>query len=367
MSRAQTPDEPHRTVEHTPSEPERPVRTAIVGAGFFGRSLAAAAHVHPRFEVTTVTDLDRSAAEDLAGRIEARAVADLDAVLADRSVQLVMIATPNHTHTEPAIRALEAGRHVFVEKPLATTAADAQAIVAAAASATGRLMVGHVLRALPGIRRLREEVLSGRLGQVVEGHGARVRVVAARSGPADWWKLDRARSGGELLHELHELDLLVWILGEPAEVRATYGGTVEGHDTTYATTLRFAGGAVATHALSTRGHAASWLLRVSGTTAALEADFRTGLVRRYEDGEVTGEWDLFDDPEANASLRAAAHQAQAHHTAASATPRWMSAAIEHELDEIAAGVAGTSDVLVDAPAVAVLAGIRADTAAGVIA
>lgn len=340
-----------------------PLRTAVLGAGFFGTTLALAARGSEAFDVVAISDLDAEAAAGLAARVGARTAAGPQELAADPSIDLVMVATPNHTHAAAAITLLRAGKNVFVEKPLAITATDAAAMVAAAENGPGRLMVGHVLRTLPGIKRMFAQAQSGALGTLLEGSGTRTRLVHVPAGAGDWWKLDRTRSGGELLHEIHELDLLVWFLGEPTDVKCLAGaprpagpGSV---DSVHRTTLAFASGAVGYHELSTSAHHAQWSFRVSGTEAALVADFRTSTVSRYVDGAVADEWDLFDGGAADASLRESAAARQGYNAAGAASPLWMAEAVRCELAEVEAAVRGHASVLLAAPAAAVLAGAAA--------
>lgn len=332
------------------------IRVGIVGAGFFGSMIAGACAGHPDFSVVAVTDVSTEAAARLASTHAARVDASYTDLAHSTDVDLVVVATPNHLHAAPAVAALEAGKSVFVEKPLAIDAADLEAIERAAAASDGTLIVGHVMRAFPGVRRMVAEARSGALGQILAVEGARRRIVHLPADAADWWKTDRRRSGGELLHEVHELDLVLWALGEPARVvsvagapRAHGAGTIETDDVT---TLLSSSGAIGRHSVSTSAHAPEWWFRISGSDAALEADFRSGAVRRFVDGVVVETGGVFDDDASNASLREAAAQRQAYNAAGSAGPLWMRTAVTCELDEVAGAVRGTSATLVEAPALA---------------
>ncbi|MFD7160583.1 Gfo/Idh/MocA family protein [Kribbella sp. NPDC059898] len=333
-----------------------PVRVAVLGAGFFGGMLARAAFDHPDFEVLAVCDRDLAAAGRLADTVGAKAVDDLTMLAQDDVLDLVFVATPNHLHADHVIPLLAAGKHVFVEKPIAISAAAAEAMLDAARANHRSLLVGHILRTLPGVARVHAEVVAGGIGEVREAYGVRSRVVHVPADSADWWKLDQARSGGEMLHELHELDLIAWFLGEPETV-VTLGG-----DSVHRTTMSFASGAVAHHELSTTGHAAAWGFRVTGSEAALEVDFRAAEVRRYVDGTVTESWGVLDDTEANESLRAGAAGRQAYHSHNESTapsPLWMATAVTHELHDVLRQLRGGHSLLVDAPDLAVRVGLAA--------
>ena len=109
----------------------RTVGTAIIGAGLWGTNHALALTTHPRAAVRIVCDRDEGRARTLGERFGCDWTTSLDDV-AKSDVEAVTIATPDHLHREPTVRMLEAGKHVLVEKPLATTVADGRAMVSAA-------------------------------------------------------------------------------------------------------------------------------------------------------------------------------------------------------------------------------------------
>lgn len=143
----------------------------------------------------------------------ARAYRDLDDLLADADVQAVWVASPTDLHCEHALRALEAGKHVLVEKPMATSVADAERMASAASGAPVTTAVGFQHRFNRSHQRLRELARSGELGDVVF-----VRLhqfIKAEGLPSDW-RRDPARSGGWAINDLgtHVLDLLRFIVGD---------------------------------------------------------------------------------------------------------------------------------------------------------
>jgi 1,5-anhydro-D-fructose reductase (1,5-anhydro-D-mannitol-forming) len=183
--------------------------------------------------------------------------ADHAALLADPRVELVYVATPTHLHAEHALAAIEAGKHVLVEKPMALSVADARAMAEAAASAGVRLGVGFHLRCHPVHREMRELVAAGELGEVV--------LAQALWGfySADWsrdsWKMDPQRAGAGSIAGLgvHLLDLVPWLVGrDVVEVTAVSDGPEQGFPVEFLTLalLRFAGGALAEIVSSRRLH-----------------------------------------------------------------------------------------------------------------
>ncbi|MEA2134987.1 MAG: hypothetical protein QOC68_2896, partial [Solirubrobacteraceae bacterium] len=143
------------------------IRVGVAGLGYWGPNLARNFAGVPRCELTWCCDASEAARERLARTFpRARFTADLGDLLADPELDAVVLATPVPTHGALAEQVLRAGKHCFVEKPLAQSVGDAERAVAAAAE-TGRvLMVGHLLEYHPGVRKLKEIADSGELGDI---------------------------------------------------------------------------------------------------------------------------------------------------------------------------------------------------------
>lgn len=143
------------------------VNIGVVGLGYWGPNLVRALHDVCNAEVTWICDLDREAVDKIARRYPAaRCTTDVEELLADDGVDAVAVATPVSTHFPLARRALEARKHVFVEKPLAASAADALEL-AALANATGLvLMPGHTFVYSPPVRAIRALIDGGELGDI---------------------------------------------------------------------------------------------------------------------------------------------------------------------------------------------------------
>ena len=150
--------------------------------------------------------------------------AEVAALLADPSVDLVDLCVPNDEHARLAIRALEAGKHVLVEKPIALTTADADLMVAAARASGKRLMVAHVLPFFPEFAFAAEAVASGRYGALRAAH---LKRVIARP---EWSRgiADADRSGGAAIDlHIHDTHYLCLVCGVPQAVHSR--GVVEGN------------------------------------------------------------------------------------------------------------------------------------------
>ena len=194
---------------------------AIVGGGNMGRT-----HARAWSELGLGRDIryicTPSPGADFPHAPSARFVTDFDEVLADPEVDIVSVCTPTPSHRDLAVRALGAGKHVLLEKPIALSTDDAEAIAAAAAESSGILMVAHVVRFFDGYQRVRGEAESGRLGELRH-------VRATRMSPAPtWasWLADESRSGGMLVDfAIHDFDQLNLFLGHPVAVTTVQAGS----------------------------------------------------------------------------------------------------------------------------------------------
>jgi predicted dehydrogenase len=189
---------------------------AIVGQGAMGRAHAKAwSEIGLSENISLVCG--RSAAAPLDGAPRARFVTDLDIVLRDPDAGIVSVCTPTPTHAEIAIRCLEAGKNVLLEKPIALTLADARAIREIAATSPGVLMVAHVVRFFDGYRAIRERVDAGSLGTILT---ARAERISPAPKPSTWWH-DESKSGGVLVDfSIHDFDQLNLFLGRPLAASA---------------------------------------------------------------------------------------------------------------------------------------------------
>ena len=170
---------------------ERSLRIAVAGLGYWGPNLARNFAALPGCELAWCCDPASEARERMAGRFpQARLTGDLDEVLADPALDAVALATPVPTHADFAVRVLEAGKHCFVEKPLAQSVADAERAVAAAEAAGRVLMVGHLLEYHPGVQRLKQLTDSGELGdRIYYIYGNRLNLGKLRADENALWSL----------------------------------------------------------------------------------------------------------------------------------------------------------------------------------
>jgi predicted dehydrogenase len=194
------------------------ITVAILGAGFMGAAHASCySALDGRVRVKTVASRRAARAAALAARVGAEPTTDLETAVRDPDVDVVDICLPTPLHREAAEAALAAGKHVLLEKPIALTMEDADAIVAAAERSGRTLMVGLVLRFWPEYVELRRRVAAGELGRPLAVSAFRL------SPPADWneWMADPAQSGGvpvDLM--IHDFDLMNALLGTARSVYA---------------------------------------------------------------------------------------------------------------------------------------------------
>jgi predicted dehydrogenase len=191
--------------------PGSPLGVGLVGAGGFGAFCLKAYVEMDEVTVVAVADVDLERARDIAPP-RARAYAEYEDLLADPMVQIVAINTPPFLHGPMARRAAEAGKHIFVEKPLATTMEEAVAAVRAARSAGVWLGIDYVLRHHPLHRLATRVIHSGALGELL--HWSLENFAADDQLLPEHWFWDPARSGGiHVEHGVHFFDLCNHLVG----------------------------------------------------------------------------------------------------------------------------------------------------------
>ncbi|MFZ0091700.1 MAG: Gfo/Idh/MocA family oxidoreductase, partial [Solirubrobacteraceae bacterium] len=191
---------------------EPTVSVGVVGLGYWGPNLARNFAAIPGCELAYLCDADAAVRERVSRMFPAaRATAELGDLLADPSLDAVVLATPVPTHAELAVAVLQAGKHCFVEKPLAQSAAAAERAVAAAEAADRRLMVGHLLEYHPGVGKLKELTESGELGdEIFYIYGNRLNLGKLRADENALWSLGA-----------HDVSVVLYLAAEePTEVVA---------------------------------------------------------------------------------------------------------------------------------------------------
>jgi predicted dehydrogenase len=190
---------------------EPPLRIGVAGLGYWGPNLARNFAAIAGAELSWCCDRDEEARSRIARMFPHTNVsADIGDLLADPSLDAVALATPVPTHAELAVEVLRAGKHCFVEKPLAQSRADAERAVAAAQDSGRVLMVGHLLEYHPGVRRLKQLAESGELGEIFYIYGNRLNLGKLRADENALWSLGA-----------HDVSVVLYLAGEePCEAVA---------------------------------------------------------------------------------------------------------------------------------------------------
>jgi predicted dehydrogenase len=213
-----------------------PIGIAIVGFGYWGPNVVRNILERPEFRLVGLCELDANRSNEFEGRHPGvRIESDLDELLLDPRIQAVAIATPPRTHHELVRRALQAGKHVLVEKPLATSVADAEDLIVRAEEAGVVLMPGHTFVYSPSVNKVRELIRSGEMGEVYFITSSRMNLGLYQ------------RDG--VIRDLapHDLSILLYWLDRPVSHVSASGQSIFqlGIPETAFLTVRFAGGATA--------------------------------------------------------------------------------------------------------------------------
>jgi predicted dehydrogenase len=221
----------------------------LVGAGDIARKrVAAALGAAAGSQLVAVCSRSAANARSLAAEHQvSRVYTDLDEALATSTAEAVYIATPVHLHVEHAVRALAAGKHVLVEKPLGLTRQDCAAVIAAAARAGTTAGCAYYRRLYPAYRRTQELIAAGQLGRLVLGRLVCYSWWAPAADDPKRWRVVRAQGGGGPLADVasHMFDVLIGLLGMPVKVQARCASLVHEWDVedTATVTLQMAAGA----------------------------------------------------------------------------------------------------------------------------
>jgi predicted dehydrogenase len=263
------------------------VGVGVVGAGPWGLLVARAFARARGAALRAVCDLDgERLARAGAAHPDAWLTSSLDDLLGDPRIQAVAVAVDSPRHHAVARRALQAGRHVLVEKPMALSLPDAAGLCALADERRRLLMVGHVLLHHPGVLRARELVASGALGRILYVHATRVAFGTVRPDESAWWSV-APHDVAVALHLLDDVPVTVSATGaaflQPGQVDVAFA------------TLRFGDGRLAHVHVSWLAPLRSRALTVVGTEAMLmfdeAAEHSLRIYRRsFERAPDVGRW-----------------------------------------------------------------------------
>lgn len=215
-----------------------PLRFAVVGTGAISQIM----HVpilaeREDVDLAVVADVDALKARTVAQRFGVPEAVEVDAVLGREDLDAVVFCTPNNLHEDQAVAALEAGKHVFMERPLALTPEGSERVLAAARAAGTKLVVGLTHRFRPEVAALRSFIAGGAMGDLyaVRGSWLTRRIPVMRP----TWRQDPVASGGGALMDLGvpSMDLCMWLVAYPRLTRVSCVTTMGDHGVEDAATL----------------------------------------------------------------------------------------------------------------------------------
>ena len=192
----------------------------VIGCG----KIAQVRHIpeymdHPQANLVGLFDLNPERTRELAGKYGAKAYSSWEELLADPTIDAVSVCVANNAHAEISIAALKAGKHVLCEKPMATTLADCEAMVAAARESGKFLMIGQNQRLTRAHQKARELVEQGALGDIIS-----FRTTFGHGGPETWsvdpgkntWFFDKNKAAMGAMADLgiHKTDLIQYLTGQ---------------------------------------------------------------------------------------------------------------------------------------------------------
>lgn len=192
----------------------------IIGLGM-GRTHLRAIQAIPSLTAVALCDVDLEKTRMVAREHDVeRITSDYRELVADPAIDLIVVASPDHFHREHTVAALEAGKHVLCEKPMAPSADECAQMVAAADRSRGKLMIGHIVRFTPIFQTIKQLVDDGDLGEVFYV-GTDYQHDYAKLGGANAWRFDPKLARHVFLGGgCHAVDLMRWFLGPLAEVTA---------------------------------------------------------------------------------------------------------------------------------------------------
>lgn len=254
------------------------LKIGIIGCGLMGSLHARTLRQMPDVEIAALYNRSREKAEQLSGEVGGRVYDSYERLL-EQDIDAVWVATPDHLHTDIAIAVLEAGKHLFLEKVIATSPEDGARIVAASAKRPDlTAMVGYPLRFAPGYRKMKELLSNPDAGKVLQAWSMRSHFLVPSQRVYDkyrdhyydtpnWYFAGSDKAGPIYSHASHDYDLLHWYGGDIESVFA-YGASSAaspGLADAFTLAVRYASGAIA--------HVSTpWVTRIENDTTGVATE-----------------------------------------------------------------------------------------------
>jgi predicted dehydrogenase len=192
---------------------------AVIGSGMMGSVLATAASELPYAKCVGAADVDLARAQNLVAKHGGNAYQDYHEMLEKENPQTVIIATPEQDHLEPVKAAAEHSAQIFLEKPMATTLADADAITKACNDANVKLMIGYILRFEISYAMIQSAIAEGSIGKFLSAYARRMATIS-----------EARRLGGRVSPltyiGVHDIDQILWY--HPVPVKSVYAKAIKG-------------------------------------------------------------------------------------------------------------------------------------------
>jgi myo-inositol 2-dehydrogenase/D-chiro-inositol 1-dehydrogenase len=280
------------------------VRLGVIGLGFMGGRWARAVAEHAGARLAVVSDVREEVARQWGERFGATVVLDPLEAAAHPELDGVAVCTPEHLHTAAALAAIDAGKAVMIEKPLAHTVAEAERIREGAVDQGVPVLAGHILRFDPRYAAVRQAIESGAIGAVQAVRSERIGLVSDQ-------QVLGGRTSIALYYGVHEFDLCRWYAGEVEAIWAARStGIVAGHgyavEDLYSVGLRFASGAHGTSMVgwclppATPGYGIAGITVIGEHGLLRVAQGEAGLLAVGADGPF--DRDVYYAPEVNGRL-----------------------------------------------------------------
>lgn len=274
------------------------LKVAVIGCGSIARHRHLIEYAaNPDVEITAVCDIVKDRAEEMALAYEAKVYTEYEQLLKTEDVDAVSVCLPNYLHAPASIAALNAGKHVLCEKPMATSSEEAEDMIKAAKENGKKLMIGHNQRFVPSHQKAKQLIESGEAGKIYS-----FRTTFGHGGPEGWsidgrdsWFFEKEKAFIGAMGDLgvHKADLMRYLLGEEfSEVAAFVETSAKGDtdvDDNAAVVLKSESGIIGTLAASWAYNAMednSTIIYGEKAILRLEDDPKYSLVVQYTTGEV---------------------------------------------------------------------------------
>jgi len=252
--------------------------TAVIGCGVWGRNHARVYSEIPSTRLLSVADLNPAVSKEIGKRYRAKWHTDAESVIKDPEIDLISICTPTVTHYDIALKAIEEGKHILVEKPMTNTIEEAKALIEAAEKNSVILTVGFVERFNPAVQEAIKRVADGEIGEVILAHTRRVSRSPGRIGDVGVIK-DLA---------IHDIDIVNHLFkGDPESVYAIAGRIAHNYEDYANINIRYKGDRTAfveTNWLTPRRKRT---LTITGTEGIINVEYTTQEISIETHQQVT--------------------------------------------------------------------------------